>query len=62
VAQQQTCTSVSLGNGVFSTTCNPTPPPITHRRPAFDTSAADQAYQQRAYEFELRQLERENRR
>lgn len=63
---QQHCTTTyspyggANGSGTSTTTCVPLQPPVTHRYTG--PSAAEQNYQDRAYEYELRQLDRENRR
>jgi hypothetical protein len=64
VAHAQNCTSICTpqpgGQQFCTTSCTPTQPLITHRYNG--PSRAEQDYQQRAYEYELRRLDQENRR
>jgi len=64
-AHAQHCTSICSSSGiagqqVCTTHCIPVQPGITHRYDG--PSRAEQDYNARAYEYELRRLEQENRR
>jgi len=65
MARAQHCTSIcapsGLANGqqVCQTHCIPVQPGVTHRYNG--PSQAEQNYEQRAYEYELRRLNQENR-
>ena len=61
---QQNCTSICTpqpgGQQFCTTSCTPMQPAFQHRYNG--PSRAEEDYSARAYEYELRQLERENRR